>query len=172
MKDQEFLDVHNYEQYIKINKNGIVISKRTKNKVLKLSMLPTGYVTLVLMLKKPRRSETLYLHRMIAQCFIPNPHNKPQVNHINGIKSDNRIENLEWCTQSENNLHSSRVLNNKRNTTVIVEMNKWKVLSREDVLYIKSNTNLTLKEICNKIGYHKKWAIYDCKRGKTYKWFN
>jgi hypothetical protein len=48
----------------------------------------------------------IYLHRYLAEKFIPNPENKPCVNHINGNKSDNRLENLEWVSYFENNLHA------------------------------------------------------------------
>ena len=49
------------------------------------------------------------LHRIIAEAFIPNPNNKKVINHINCDTKNNSIENLEWCTQSENCLHSVKL---------------------------------------------------------------
>lgn len=77
-------------------------------RVLKETLGRKGYV--YLKLRKEGRRKRLSLSRLVAQAFIPNPENKPEVNHKNGIKAFNWPENLEWVTHSENHLHRSRIL--------------------------------------------------------------
>ena len=84
-----------------ITEDGRVFSdKQSKLKELKLSKNKYGYLRIVL--NRVSRD----IHRLVAKAFIPNPQNKKEVNHINGIKNDNRLENLEWATSSENRQHA------------------------------------------------------------------
>lgn len=82
---------------------------KTGSLILSPSTSKKGYKRIGLV--KDNKRTYFSMHRLVATAFIPNPENKPCVNHINGIKNDNRIENLEWCTQSENVKHGFDVLN-------------------------------------------------------------
>lgn len=84
----------------------------------------------------------ILVHRMIAIAFIPNPQNKKFVNHKDGNKQNNKIDNLEWVTKIENELHSTRVLGNKRNTSGLVD-NRIKV----DICDLKGVIITTSKSI-------------------------
>lgn len=110
---QEILkDIVGYEGLYKVSNLGYVKGKKG---ILKPYINLRGYYSVCLV--KHNKPKTYRLHRIVAQAFIPNPDNKPQVNHIDGDKSNNKAENLEWCTQSENMKHAFRIglCNNKRN---------------------------------------------------------
>lgn len=88
-----------------INGYGKKMVKRTiKAKWLNPTRDKDGYLTLSL--TKNGKLKSKKVHRLVAQTFIPNLENQPQVNHINGIKDDNRVENLEWCDHTYNMRHA------------------------------------------------------------------
>lgn len=68
--------------------------------------MPNGYTTVKLCVDGEVKRYSI--HRLVANTFIPNPKNKPQVNHIDGNKQNNNVDNLEWCTKSENQIHAVR----------------------------------------------------------------
>ncbi len=83
--------------------DGRIYSKRFK-KFLTPKLNWDGYHRIQIW--KDNKCHMVGWHRIVAETFLDNPYNKPVVNHKNGIKTDNRVENLEWCTQSENIQHS------------------------------------------------------------------
>lgn len=95
-------DIIGYEGLYQISNQGNVKSSHSGAIVKQQVMGGYKYVSL----HKEKKLRTHRVHRLVAQAFIPNPESKPQINHINGIKTDNRADNLEWCTQSENMKHA------------------------------------------------------------------
>ena len=99
-------DIKNYEGIYQISNLGRVKSfKNKKPKIIKHGSWE-GYP--VVQLSNHNERHTFQIHRLVAEAFIPNPNNYPQVNHINENRTDYRIENLEWCTQKMNVNHSKR----------------------------------------------------------------
>lgn len=100
---QEFKDIKGFEGRYAINKNGEVYSYFL-NRLMKLKTSKTGY--LVVHLRKQEEEKHPSVHRLVAEHFIDNPDNKPTVNHIDGNKKNNGVENLEWSTHKEQSKHA------------------------------------------------------------------
>lgn len=78
-----------------------------KGKIIKVSTYRTGYNYVNLWMSS--KIKTFLVHRLVALSFVPNPHSKPMVNHLDGVKSNNYYSNLEWCTRSGNEKHAFRI---------------------------------------------------------------
>ena len=90
-------NVKSLDRYVRGNSNSKMFKKGT---LLKFSSDKDGYLTVGL--HKDKKHKLMKIHRLVALVFIPNPENLPCINHKNEIKTDNRVENLEWCTYQYN----------------------------------------------------------------------
>lgn len=95
-----------YEGLYKVSDAGRLISP--SGRLIEGTRNHDGYLRVNL--RKGGNVQQKCLHRLVALAFVPNPENKPEVNHKNGRRDDCRAVNLEWCTHSENQLHRYRVL--------------------------------------------------------------
>ena len=107
--NENWRDIKGYEGLYKVSDTGAIKSlprNGTVNheRILKPKVDKDGYLTITL--RKNDKPKTFRIHRIVAQSFIPNYHNKTQVNHIDGNKSNNNVNNLEWCTALENQRHA------------------------------------------------------------------
>lgn len=103
--------MENFKQFrdtnYSISNKGRIRNDKT-GRILKGTLRPDGYVRHGLMIEGKRTMK--YAHRLVAECFLDNYSEELTVNHMNGIKNDNNVENLEMVTQLENNLHAIKEL--------------------------------------------------------------
>lgn len=138
-----------------ITKNGEIFNK-INNHLLKPYINNKGYQRVVIGGKK------YFVHRLVAELYVPNPENKIQVNHIDGNKQNNHYSNLEWATNQENRNHAL-----KNNLHLMGSRCSWSKLNEEKVIYIR-NSNLSCNELAKKFNVSER-TIRDVKNYKTWK---
>lgn len=135
-----------------------------KSVVLKKRINAWGYYSVIL--KKNSKTKNCVCHKLVAESFIINENNKPIINHKNGIKTDNRVENLEWCTYSENTKHAFD------NNLIYIPKKEERYNSKitEEIVKEIRENKLNLKNV----DYAKKYSvskvlITNIKKNKTWK---
>lgn len=130
------LTVDDYE----VTKSGKVINKHTGREV-KPQKNGKGYYRVGI------GKKLLFVHRLVAEKYVPNPENKPQVNHKDGDKTNNNAENLEWVTNQENRNHAM-----KHGLCFTGEKCPWSKLTAEQVSFIRLHTEINSKEMALTFG--------------------
>lgn len=154
---EEFRDIPGYEGYYQISNLGEVKSfYRNRERILKHSKDKDGYRIIGLTNNNNNNKvKTERIHRLVLKTFKPDEEFKDaQVNHKNGIRYDNRLDNLEWCNHSENTIHSFRVLGRK-SADISREKNPKSKLNENKISIIRQAYNkgyLNQPELANIFG--------------------
>ncbi len=139
-----------YENYF-VNEQGDVFStKFNKVRKIKLAITADGY--LQISISNNGKAKSILVHRLIAETFIPNPQKKIEVNHKNGIKNDNRVENLEWVTHKENIKHAYAIglsIGNIGKNHPLAKLNEKQVLEIRKLYFTKKYTLKVLGKMFN-----------------------
>jgi hypothetical protein len=167
-----FVDIKDYEGFYKVSNFGSVKSlsrldakgNRRCEKLLKLYLSSAGYYQVSLC--RNSRAAKFLVHRLVIEAFVSNIHNKSQVNHRDGNKLDNNVNNLEWVTPSENTIHADEVLgiDSRGENYGAVKLTERDVMSIRDLLESSGYTQEFIAGMFNV----DQTTISDVKVGRTW----
>lgn len=154
------------KEHKQVYNTGKVGLHKTKERILSRRYDNKGYSTCILY--KGGKTYCKKVHRLVAECFIPNPLNYDQINHKNGIKDDNRVSNLEWCNNSYNQKHAIRI--GLKKNIINGEDNNMHKLTSENVRRIIMAKTLGIKtgELVKMFNVNRH-TIRDIFSGRTWK---
>ena len=127
-EEWKYIIIDDVEWGYEVSNHGKVRNSKTK-RIIKPFVCDNGYLQVGL--HKDGKQKTCYIHRLVALAFIPNPENKPTVNHLNENKTLNTVENLEWATHKEQNIYGTR-------TERMLKKRQEKGCSGKPVYYIEN----------------------------------
>lgn len=163
---EEWRDIECFEGLYQVSDLGRVKSFHGKTpRILKQATTPNGYRIVCLM--KDGIKTMVTIHRLVAEAFIPNMDNKPDINHMNGNKTDNRVSNLEWATRAENVLHAYETgLRNPPNQKAVECSNGVIYESQSEAARDLGLSTVSVSKVCRGIfkqagGYTFKYAEED-----------
>jgi hypothetical protein len=133
-----------YEHYL-VDENGKVYNSLSGRELKSHPNKNTGYMTVVV--NNGIKAKACYVHRLVAEAYIKNPLSLPQVNHINHIRSDNSVSNLEWVTPKQNMHH--RIKSGRNSTVFNSIMNNSELLNKGIELYKKIGRTDVVAELWN-----------------------
>lgn len=148
-----YYDLTDYE----ITRNGEITNIHNGRKV-KPQPNGKGYLRFLL------NGKLVFVHRIVAQLYVPNPENKPQVNHKDGNKLNNCADNLEWVTNRENRDHAL-----KNGLHMCGDSCSWSKLTKEKVEYIRNHPEIAANTLAEKYGVSAT-TIRSARRGETWKY--
>ena len=159
---EEWRTVNNTNGLIEVSNLGRVRSLlRGEPFVLKQGINHKGYKRVSITID--RKKKTYFVHRLVANAFIPNPKLLPQVNHIDGNKENNSVNNLEWVTNQENAVHA---IENGLWDSVITGARAANEKQRKPIIAYKDNESIEFKSICDAQNYFGSRHITDVLKGK------
>ena len=152
-------NIVDYPNYL-IDEKGIIYSKKS-NKYMKPYLSCKKYLRISLWTNGKRNQ--LYVHRLVAETFIPNPENKPEVNHIDGDKVNNNVSNLEWVTPKENMKHAYTLKhlnmgNRKINKTTVKKIRQKYIPRKHTILMLSKEYGISESQI-QRIVNNENWIL-------------